>query len=405
MRRKIVTLITCTSLAVMALSACGSKVNNVTTGNKTSTDNVQEELQTVLSEESTDKTDTVLKTQTLYLCTKETYYDENGVITSQCEYEYDEYGNKTKVVNTNGDGSVTVVQYTREYDDNNNILKETSYNEDGTSEEAYEATYYSSGEIKERTNYYNGVIGDYYEYDENGNSLLHISYYDGEEYYRYAYEYDQNGNEIKSTCTTEDGETVTTYEYASNNTLLHEVSYYSDGTVKEDITYDSYGNAISDIYYGEYESDYSYENEYDYNGNLIKNTVYNSDELSYYVIYDYDDNGNCILMEDYDGDSKTPYEVSEWEYDKAGNMLHHSQSRDGVLYQYEEYVYDSKGNLISNKYEYYNDDGSVDIDISYSASHTYDSNGNMISTILFAGDGSINLSDECEYTAIEVPVE
>jgi hypothetical protein len=396
----------------MALSACGS------TATETSTDESQEVTQTIASDGGTEESSIVEETtteavemETIYVETKVVYYDGDDAVTRQWEYEYNEYGNEIKSIYTNydEDGTATVKQYISEYDGSNNLLKSTLYTEDGTALPDCEYEYYDSGKLKSETSYYKGVKDQYCEYDENGNETL-IIYYDdnGVDEDKTIYEYDQNGNKIKETITYKDYEEISTYEYDSDNNLIHKV-HYEDGNISYDTTYDSYGNETRDISYGEYGSDWSYVNEYDSNGNLIKYTSYktdNLDEPKYYDIYTYDANNNRILCESYRAGSDSPTQIIEYEYeyDADNNLIRKLTKYDDILYRFEEYAYDLSGNVIKKQRQQYNDDGTVDEDTFELYESTYDSNGNEIEWIAYNVDGTIDLKCEYEYMAIEVPV-
>jgi hypothetical protein len=336
MKRKILTLITCTSLVAMALSACGSTANEI------STDVVGEEAQTVVSESSTEENSTVEETtteavgmETVYLLSKQTYYDENGDVEFYEEYEYDDNGNNISV------------------------------------------KWYSDGMMSSF---------DTYEYDSNGNMIKLIYTYENEESV-FLYEYDSNGTETRSTR-------------------------YSGDIILEDNYYDSYGNIIDDFIYdddGTLDYEMITDNEYDANGNLLKAKSYFSDDSESIIElmeYEYDDNGNCVVEIFRLGDeSSTPYSTTENEYDLNGNMIKRTVTNyKGFVDELEENEYNADGKILSNKYTSYND-GVVDEEYSYSSQYTYDANGNEISYISYNLDGSFDSHCECEYIAIEVPVE
>jgi hypothetical protein len=386
MKRKILALITYTSLAVMVLSACGSTVD------ETSNDEVQDVSQTVALEDSTEENSSVEETtteavemETAYLISKRTEYDADGNILS---YE------------------------TYEYDDNNNLVSRTEYLEDGTSQPSYKAEYYSSGVMKFETEYYNGMVDVYIEYDENGNNIAESYYEDGEVYNSFISEYDSNGNEIKRTHSYYGSVTVTDYEYDENNTLIHEIERSEDGSIIiTEVTYDSYGNEIDDIsnnddgtlYYK-----YHYDNEYDSNENLIKVTSHYSssswgDSNTIYK-YEYDSNGNCIKEYEFHDDDSEPYSIIENEYDGNDNLLKSTEIYYDELLSERQYEYNADGNVLSSKLLYYDGD-SIYEDLSRSYQCTYDSNGNEITMISYSGDGSMDNHFEYEYIAIEVPVE
>ena len=81
--------------------------------------------------------------------TKSTYYLDNNTIFSQTEYQTDADGNITGIVEYKPEGDI-IYQYSAEYDDNDNKIKESSvtYTKDNNIEEEwYEMEYDDSGKL------------------------------------------------------------------------------------------------------------------------------------------------------------------------------------------------------------------------------------------------------------------
>lgn len=410
MKRKILALITCTSIAVMALSACGG------TANETSTDNVQEEAQTVASEGITEETSTVEETtteavETVYLLSKITFYDENDDVESIFEYEYDDAGNELSRIIYEADGTKQS-ESVNEYDSNGNLIKTFDILEDGTKELQEEKEYYEDGTIKKETSYEYGIESWISEYDQNGNEtyslmtffdddgnvddkieyeydsgkVIKTTFYlsDGSISSFYEYEYDSNGNEISEVVYDPDGNMKYnhTHEYDNNNVCIKEAWYRPDGGANAIYEYAPDGSWEKETHYYTdgslwYQNEYKYEKEYDSNDNITKNVKYSKDETSdeeyekeYEYLFEYDANGNTTKETYYDGD---------------------------VLSSINEYKYDSNSNMTYYSSIDYNDDGTEED--SYLRETEYDEYGNEISFIT-KRSGSQTERGEYEYIAI-----
>jgi len=110
---------------------------------------------------------------------KETFDEGNdGKIDNITTFEYDEHGNRTKEIRTNGDGKITYVN-TVEYDEKGNEIKETTdLNGDGKVD-----------------------ITRNYEYDEKGNEIKRTidNNGDGKPDFIGVSEYDTNGKRTRAT--------------------------------------------------------------------------------------------------------------------------------------------------------------------------------------------------------------
>ena len=137
-------------------------------------------------------------------------YDENGILRKEIGYdgndteisvvEYNEKGDETRSYNDLGGGYYLESTNEYEYDANNNIVKNISYNKGALFN------------IKE------------YEYDENGNVIKETVYDDSENIsYIEVIEYDENGNWIKRVRNDKDGNVISTevatYDENGNLTL------------------------------------------------------------------------------------------------------------------------------------------------------------------------------------------
>lgn len=254
----------------------------------------------------------------------EIYYTDDGdEISWKCLYYYDEYGNciEKRTYNYSKD-YYDSIEY--QYDDNNEVIKETTIFRDENGE---------SNDNSESVNYYS------YTYDDNNNVVKKTetdgSDYEGITYYRY----DDNNNLIMSY----DDYSLTKYYYDANQRLLSEENYitvgydffiideegnldYSSfedfGYLLDKIDYDTHRNITHELMY---ECDYDYfedevfyelqsENKYvyEYEGDLIKT------KKSYYGIEDGYDENEPFYVDTYEYDDNY-CKVKEVEVDSSGN--------------------------------------------------------------------------------------
>ena len=142
---------------------------------------------------------------------KTTSYADDGSITEWEESEYDENGNKTKWLVYAADGSITKREES-EYDEDGNKTKWLVYAADGSITKWEES-----------------------EYDEDGNKTRWlICASDGSIAEWKEYEHDEEGNETK--CS----------EYASDSSLTGWEEYEYDGVIKKTTVYGSDGRIITE---------------------------------------------------------------------------------------------------------------------------------------------------------------
>ncbi len=205
---------------------------------------------------------------TEYAADREAYhvtYDENGELSSDETYEYDEYGNRTLYASREyAHDYSTVYHYEYQYDDAGRILEqavtEAVNNEWGSSEE------------KTATSY---------RYDGAGNMVY--TYCGGEDmfYYWYEYEYDAAGNQLKRSSYNENGGLLEedVYEYYADGICRSEshldgsyteydeagrVILERDGEGERIYRYDAMGNPVQELWNGEVVAEYT--NVYKYIG-------------------------------------------------------------------------------------------------------------------------------------------
>lgn len=294
MKRKLVVILM--TVSVLALTACG--------GSESKTEQPVEETVELKEEVVLEETEEEVaveeeeKVETVYLVASRKWgYVSDGVREENfTENTYDEKGNEILSVNKNADGSIRST-YSREYDENGNLLKltmeyedsvsyiEHEYGENGnlskivesnengeiTSTELYE---YDANNMLMKTSKFNAenVLEQVCEYDENGTMRKMIFYMDG--VVSTWYEYNEKGDEILCKWEMEDfvTEEICINEYDENDKLVKVIKNYTDlsGDTTEYILtyeYDEYGNVLNVYQDGQILEQYKYE--YDENGNCI----------------------------------------------------------------------------------------------------------------------------------------
>ena len=208
-----------------------------------------------------------------YLLVRETETNSAGIVTSEREYEYDDYGRTKR----------TVFSY---------------YTEDSSTGERVLSSKHDS----------------YTEFDEDGNWLYHkyVSSYGGNDdnasitENNYEYEFDENGLKTKQ------------YEYDAEHNLVGWTEYEREPIVDSEyecgIGYEYYPDGNLEKFYKAYRVDnndgFNYYNDwYDANGNMLNRNV---------SIYDLD--GNKIGFQYYDSDGKTLIDEERYTYDAEGRI-------------------------------------------------------------------------------------
>ena len=157
-------------------------------------------------------------------------YNADGVVVEIVEYGKDRSKERTKYLSDQ--------YYIEEYDYDGNLIKTTSYADDGSVIEREEAEYDESGnKIKWLVYSADGSITKWEEseYDEDGNETKWLSCADDGSITEWKeYEYDEDGNKTK--CS----------EYASDGSLTGWEEYEYDGVIQKTIVYDSDGRIIDE---------------------------------------------------------------------------------------------------------------------------------------------------------------
>ena len=301
---------------------------------------------------------------------KTTEYTYNYAKKPTSKKEYIEKG--SIVSNSIDDATITTLDTTYEYDNMNNIIKETApdaivinYYYDKLNRQTKKEIVKDDTTITTLASYlYDTKDKVTSKTDGNGNTT--------------TYDYDIFGNILKET---KPGNIITTYEYnlfgnPVKQILPNNIDNNQNNTV---FTYDKYGNAITkaknyieDGVQKQIVTNY----EYDLKKNIVKETTSNISKLTSYnkvgkVISKTDGNGN-ISTTDYDANLNkikevTPLGIStKYYYDERNNLI--KKTIDDVIQ--EENSYDLINNKISQKDEL----GKV-------LTNTYDIDGNLVKQV------------------------
>ncbi|OFX70210.1 MAG: hypothetical protein A2X12_08165 [Bacteroidetes bacterium GWE2_29_8] len=241
------------------------------------------------------------------------------------------------------------------YDENQNLLKEITFDSYGDKLDVYE-----------------------YEYDDKNrlvNSKLYIEEQLSEEK---KYEYDANNNRVKKIRIFESGiSDYTIYNYNEKNLLIKKITYYDDGEIEstQDFVYDDNMNLINSFIYDE-DNKVQYELKNKYENNLLKEYLVNDfpnkdykkticsyydnglkqnefvfnykEKLIYKTTYQYDNNNNnTILIEE----TQDTYSKIVQEYDNKRLISKKEFDKDNICLNSQVRNYDNYGILLFTIYE------------------------------------------------------
>ncbi len=217
----------------------------------------------------------------------------------------------------------------REFDDNNNLVKEISYNADGSIEHINELKYDSLAYLIEELLYYeDNEIADHrkFERDEKGNILKEFVFYNDETYDTIHYKYDSDMNLLEKNTVNADGETddKEIFEYSKGNNILHALF---DGNNKKhsEHTYE-YNDAGKITELTEWDSDKNKKirtvNKYNDDGILIKQLRYLNDDLIAKLVFELDDKNKVYEVLDEDTQHKN---ILKFSYDDRDNVIEEAE--------------------------------------------------------------------------------
>ena len=240
----------------------------------------------------------------------------------------------------NNDGSTTKTTYEYIYNEKDELLRQTDYDENGNVVNKYE-----------------------YEYDENGTLVYDVAYINGAKFHEY--QYDHKGNMTSEIIYNPDGSIFS----STSHTYTYDIEYYPDGSIS---TETCYMESLEGFYYFK---------GYDMRGNLVESTYRGERYVT--ITYDYDANGTCIYS--YEREGHVP--IRRNRYDSNGNLISETlYYQDNAQVWYEDvYEYDEHNNCtkVTRKYP----DGIV-APVS-ETEYTYSENGAIKTKIVYNEDGSV----------------
>ncbi len=283
-------------------------------------------------------------------------------------FTYDENGMLLIRSKTVGDKSEKVEEF--RYDENGNLIycphKDHQYI-------AVTSTYDAQGRLLTQSWYEFAQREEAYTYDDAGNLILEEHKKNGQLTRHISMTYSDKGwllEEVWDYVSENHPDIFIYYEYDENGNLLSEITYY-DEILRSTITctYDDNGNMATyqSIRDGEIAQDKTFF--YDEQGNLIRTESYERgidlttepEPLRLIVVtYQYDENGNLLEKDTRDEEGRGS--TIRWTYDDSGNML----SEELVGSNRTEWTYDEWGNVLTYRY-YVGDDLRYDITYSYTA--------------------------------------
>lgn len=308
--------------------------------------NVSEHWQICECGEEFNRGDHTLDLDECTVCKSQVYtYDGGADI-----YNYNDNGDLEKITCYDGDGNVISESITEiEYDENGNILKETTY-ENGSISSISEFALAEDSKSYQKS--YVSFMPDgsknIFNYNTDGNITETQSYTaEGSVIYEELYEYktDSNGNQYNSVITQNNFElgTVSVFEMSENGDMIMSVEKDLDGNIiyedRYDREYDENGNKLWEKHYVNGELVYEvieYSLSEDGNWAFPKKEIeYTEEGLT--KVYDYNEKGELILEKDYDENGNVVYYfVCEYEYDENDVMLSKKTYKNGSL-STEEY--------------------------------------------------------------------
>ncbi len=275
---------------------------------------------------------------------KETRCTAEGELQFEYVYSYNDRGEMIRVDGTRMRNQKLVpYEYEYVYDERGNQIKGIGYGEDGTETSLYNARYDGNDNFIEGIEYKDGLAVSKYvaEYDGENNLAEERKYtvyrYKGTE--RYQLEYKQ------------------LFRYNGRNNMITEKKFGENGTLEYHYfyEYDAKDNLINGVSYAEDGSVLSrYSAEYNDENNLIKSIHYGPEgRITSSHTAKYDDENH--LIEESSVTGSTTKIIYRADYDEAGNLLEETHFSENVIggtgldYRYR-YTYDSRNNRIEEIY-------------------------------------------------------
>lgn len=241
------------------------------------------------------------------------------------------------------------------YDENENLLEEEIYLNEGELESKSAFKYNEKGSVIEETSYmtYEEISETTrYTRDENDQIMETIvEYGDGSKTIK-THQKEGNRETISFVDDDDEFEGKEIIEYDDKGNILEKTIINEDNIIEEKMVYEREGDRIiKRTEYGENgEFVAVYEYTYDHNDNLLERIGYNAkDEIIESLYFTYDEDNN--LVEQQLGD----FYIVRLEYDEKGNVITEERCNlQGGLEHTTTYEYDEEGNILKENAVLYN---------------------------------------------------
>ena len=223
---------------------------------------------------------------------------EDGILTEQTHWEYDESGNPVRITTEKND-TIQISEYKNTLNEDGRILRQEVY-QDGSL-----------------------LSIDEYTYDQRGNELTcNYTYYpadaDHTDWRTYTMTYDWKGN-------------LTRKELQWNFNDEYIIWEYADGLCIRQTSYESETDNVTE--YWEY--------TYDQKGRNVRSSQYDGNgQLKLYNEYLYDDAARTMTRTCFYADGTVNRSSDVYTYDEYGNTIMRERLEDGEVYWRIEYTYE-----------------------------------------------------------------
>lgn len=394
MKRRNLIIATMLGLSVAMLTACGDS-DESKKANVSQSIIVPQEM--IPTEDDDTSKEPITVTKEVALITKKVHRECLSNREWKIEYTYDDNGNMLTYYSESrnnrmkyeyNDKGLLIKEITCDkwwepelwdvyiYDDNENLIREESYNSNGLSS-TLTYTYDENGELSQKEFKATGQYADnayYKEEYEISESDYHMKKYD--------IDGELVDEEIKYYFAFYDGKYLITDEYKQDE-YKYEYTYDDNGLLIMKLD----NHSMNEVYpYTKY--------EYDSQNRIVKETNYLGMEIKDWYVYIYDDDSQIVTINkmNHKNDGVTEYMESQTVKHYDDKIISETcYLTDESLLNRKEYEYDSNGNV--TKYTY--DDGSErnkKIEI-----YEYDSKGNLLKITTYNGKNEITDIEELEY--------
>jgi YD repeat-containing protein len=214
----------------------------------------------------------------------------------------------------------------KEFDLNNNIVKEIGYRPDGWIENHYTNKYNDKNQRIEHSIFDedNQLMETHkFDYDEAGKIIGEACYYaemDDKDYTHFIY--DEDGLLIEKRNMDSDNELYTLIKFTYTDKLMTHEEHFSDEMKLESekvFEYNSEGKLITEMEMDHLEKDkHTHKYEYDEAGHRTKSLFYNKkDQLAIKSVFEYDDQGQNVALIDEDVHGIT---ITRYTFNDDGQM-------------------------------------------------------------------------------------